>query len=57
MRIDNKFLEQISMQRNLLSCITNLVILAECIEELQRSIDEIQLKVGIPRKFTDQPEK
>jgi hypothetical protein len=57
MKITSKVLERISMERNLLSCIKNLVILAECIKELQRSIDEIQLRVGIPRKFEDPSEK
>ena len=57
MRIDNNFLDKMAMERNLLSCIKNLVVLGECIKELQRSINEIQLKVGIPRKFENPPEK
>jgi hypothetical protein len=57
MRIDDKFLDKLAMERNLLSCIKNMLRLAESVQEIQDCIDEIQLKVGIPRKFTDPPEK
>jgi hypothetical protein len=57
MKITDEFLEQVSMQRNLLSCIKNLVVLAKCIEELQGCIDELCLKTGLPRKFENMPEK
>ena len=57
MKITKNFIDQIGLQRNLLSCIKHMVLLAQSIRELQACIDEIQLKVGIPRKFEDPPEK
>ena len=49
MKITDEFIKQLTQQRNLQSCITNTVVLARSIQKLQRNIDEIKLKIGIPR--------
>ena len=53
MKITNEFLEKMALQRNLQSAIIHNVILAECIRDLQKDIDQIKLKVGIPRSHDD----
>jgi hypothetical protein len=49
MEITDEFIERLKEQRNLQSCVTNAAILARTIQELQQDIDEIKLKLGIPR--------
>jgi hypothetical protein len=54
MKITSEFLEKMALQRNLQSAITHNVILAECIRDIQKDIDIIKLKVGIPRTYNDE---
>ena len=49
MKITDEFIKQLNGQRNLQSVITNSAIIARCIQELQQAVDEVKLKVGLPR--------
>jgi hypothetical protein len=57
MKITQEFIDNVAMQRNLLSAIKNMVFLAKAMREIQESINELQQKVGIPRRFQDEAEK
>lgn len=49
MKITDEFIERLKLQRNLQSVISNSVVLARTLQKLQKAVDEIQLKVGVPR--------
>ena len=50
MRITDEFLEKLSLQRNLQSCVTNSFILGEAIRDLQEAVAQIQKHLGIEAK-------
>jgi hypothetical protein len=50
MKITDEFIQKMQQQRNLQSCVTHAVILAQCVRELQADMAEAKLRLGMPDK-------